>query len=276
MSIKLICIDMDGTLLDNNHNVSNENKEALMEAKEKGVIIAITTGRLFTSAKYYSDLIGIDAPIISSNGAYIREKNSSDVIYENALSLDESLEIYNISKKYSSNGYFNTHDTAISSTDFREDHAYKVTNKNIPEEDRIKFIVSNDLKDILRELEGDVLKFIAIDTDGSNNDELIKAKNEFLNLNKYEVVSSGLHNFEVMKKGTSKGNAVKHLAKILNINRDEIMCIGDSENDLSMIKYAGTGVCMGNGLDLLKKEAQYITDTNINSGVAKAIRKFVL
>ena len=56
-----------------------------------------------------------------------------------------------------------------------------------------------------------------------------------------------------MRKDTSKGNAVKHLAKMLNISRDEIMCIGDSENDLSMIRYAGIGVAMGNGLDILKK-----------------------
>lgn len=275
MSIKLICIDMDGTLLDNNHQVSEDNKKALIEAKEKGIIIALTTGRLFTSAKYYSDLIGIDAPIISSNGAYIKDKNSSKVLNENPLSLDESLEIYNISKKYSFNAYFNTHDTAISTTEFKENHAYKITNKNIPEEDKIKFIVSKDLTDTLIKLEGDILKFIAVDNK-DNSEEILKAKNEFISLNKYEVVISGPNNFEVMKKGTSKGNAVKHLSEMLNINKDEIMCIGDSENDLSMIRYAGIGVCMGNGLDLLKKEAQYITDTNVNSGVAKAIRKFAL
>ena len=79
-----------------------------------------------------------------------------------------------------------------------------------------------------------------------------------------------------MKKDTSKGNAVKHLAKMLNISRDEIMCIGDSENDLSMIRYAGIGVAMGNGLDILKNEADFITDSNVNSGVSKAIKKFAL
>ena len=90
----------------------------------------------------------------------------------------------------------------------------------------------------------------------------------------FEVVSSGPNNFEVMKKGTSKGNAVKELALSLNIKRDEIICLGDNENDLSMIKYAGLGIAMGNACELLKKEADYITDTNINSGVAKAIKKW--
>ena len=91
-----------------------------------------------------------------------------------------------------------------------------------------------------------------------------------------EVVSSSPNNFEVMNKGTSKGRAVKVLADILNINREEIMCLGDSENDLSMIEFAGLGVAMGNAEEFLKEKADYITDTNENDGVAKAIEKFVL
>ena len=149
-------------------------------------------------------------------------------------------------------------------------------NKLASKEDQIKIDVSNDLTNVLKDYEGDVLKAIAIDTTRKNRDEMQKAKNEFIDLNKYEVVSSSLYNFEVMKKDTSKGNAVKHLAKMLNISRDEIMCIGDSENDLSMIRYAGIGVAMGNGLDILKNEADFVTDTNVNSGVSKAIKKFAL
>ena len=75
---------------------------------------------------------------------------------------------------------------------------------------------------------------------------------------------------------SSKGNAVAKLAKSLNLSPEEVMCIGDSENDLSMIEFAGLGVAMGNGLDLLKDAADYITDTNNNDGVAKAIENFVL
>ena len=276
MAIKLICIDMDGTLLDNHHNISEENKEALKEAVSKGIHIALTTGRLFTSAKFYSDLIGIDAPIISSNGAYIRDKNSTKVIYENPLSLDETLEIYNIVKDYPFRTCFNTPNTTISNAPLEESHAYVMTNKLSSSKDQIKIIVEDDLTHVLKEYEGEILKSISIDTDGTHTEEMLKAKNEFIALKKYEVVSSGLNNFEVMKKDTSKGNAVKQLAKMLGISKDEIMCIGDSENDLSMIRYAGLGIAMGNGLDLLKKEANFITDTNVNSGVAKAIRKFAL
>ena len=92
----------------------------------------------------------------------------------------------------------------------------------------------------------------------------------------FEVVSSGEDNVEIMKKGSSKGEAVKILAQKLNIKREEIICIGDNENDISMIKFAGLGIAVANGIDELKRQANYVTDTNMNSGVAKAIHKFIL
>ena len=79
-----------------------------------------------------------------------------------------------------------------------------------------------------------------------------------------------------MDGSISKGSAVLHLAKTLNIDKEEIMCIGDSENDISMLKVAGLSIAMGNGDDLVKEIADFITDTNNNDGVAKAIEKYVL
>ena len=90
------------------------------------------------------------------------------------------------------------------------------------------------------------------------------------------MVSSRFDNFEVMNKGVSKGNAVKILADYYGINSEQVICIGDSENDLSMIKFAGLGVAMGNGSQVVKEAAQYITDSNNCDGVAKVIEKFVL
>ena len=74
----------------------------------------------------------------------------------------------------------------------------------------------------------------------------------------------------------SKGNSVKILSNYLSINIDDVICIGDNENDIEMVKYAGLGVAMGNGVDSLKEVADYVTDTNINSGVANVINKFIL
>ena len=220
MSYKLIFIDMDGTLLNNKHEISERNKEAIRKATERGVKVAVTTGRLFASAKYYAGLLGVKTPIISCNGAFIREKDEDKIIYESVLNENQLDRIYNVIKH--------------------------------------------------------ILKAICIENDSNKLNDLFKAKEELKKYEDLEVVSSSPSNFEVMNKGTSKGRAVKVLADILNINREEIMCLGDSENDLSMIEFAGLGVAMGNAEEFLKEKADYITDTNENDGVAKAIEKFVL
>ena len=90
------------------------------------------------------------------------------------------------------------------------------------------------------------------------------------------MVSSWNNNFEIMNKGASKGHAVQVLANYYDIDKESIICIGDSENDLPMIKYAGLGIAMGNAPDYVKNQADYVTDTNSEHGVAKAIEKFIL
>ena len=276
--IKLICIDMDGTLLNSNHEVSDRNKEALRKAKELGVNIAIATGRLFCSARYYSDLIGIDTAVIASNGAYIKTNYEDKALLENPMPKDIAIEIYNIVKKHGLTVNFNSWDTLIREDPVPENHAYYSMNKFLPEEKKVKFIIdSNNFTNAIEKFTGTILKGIVIE-EAENKDHLWAAKQELKDVfgDELQVVSSGNNNFEIMVASSSKGNAVAYLAKELNVLPEEIMCMGDSENDLSMIKYAGIGVAMGNGLDLVKDAADYITDTNDNSGVAKAIEKFVL
>ncbi|SHK20059.1 hypothetical protein SAMN02745163_03415 [Clostridium cavendishii DSM 21758] len=274
MKYKLICIDMDGTLLSNAHDVSEENRLALKKATEKGVKIAITTGRLFTSASHYSNIIGVKAPIISSNGAYIREKDREEVIYKSTLSKEQMFKIYEVTKKYGLLTYFNTCDTVISEIKIPETHAYKISNRELPEDVRIKFVEGRDFPEIFEEYEGKILKAIAIENE--DKPKLQQAKEEISKYKDLEVVSSWDNNFEVMAAGTSKGKAAERLAEMLGIKREEVICVGDSENDISMIKYAGLGVAMGNAMDIVKEAADYVTDTNVNSGVAKMINKFVL
>lgn len=274
LKYKLICIDMDGTLLSDKHEVPELNKEMIKRATELGVKIAITTGRIFTSAKRYSDLIGTDTPIIASNGAYIREKDKDEVIYESNLSKEQFYKILEVIKKYNLNVYFNTCDTMITESVIPDNHAYKTMDAELADEYKIKFKENADFDKVFDEFNGKILKAICIEDE--NKDDLNKAKEEMQKYDDLEVVSSWHNNFEVMPKGTSKGNAVKILAQMLGIDREEVICIGDSENDLSMIKYAGLGVAMGNALDIVKENADYITDTNSNAGVGKVIQKFIL
>lgn len=277
MAYKLICIDMDGTLLNNKHEISERNKEAIKKATEKGVKVAVTTGRLFASAKYYASLIGVKTPIISCNGAFIREKDENKVIYESVLNESQLERIYDVIKKYDIDmAYFNTPDTVISEKFVPEEHGYKVMNRMMGEsEEKVMFSEGIDFREAFKLHGKHILKAICIENDNKVS-ELFKAKEELKKYEDLEVVSSSPNNFEVMNSGTSKGSAVKVLADILHINKEEVMCLGDSENDLSMIEFAGLGVAMGNAEGFLKEKANYITDTNENDGVAKAIEKFVL
>lgn len=278
MKYKLICIDMDGTLLNNKHQVSERNKEAIKRATEKGVNVAVTTGRLFTSAKFYAGLIGVKTPIISCNGAFIREKDDDRVIYESVLTDDQIERVYDVIKKYDIElAYYNTSDTVISEKIVPEEHGYKVMNRMMGDsKEKVLFSEGIDFKNSFEKYKGHILKAICIENNEKKLENLFKAKEELKRYDDLEVVSSYINNFEVMNKGTSKGNAVKVLTDMLHINKEEVICIGDSENDLSMIEFAGLGIAMGNAGNFLKEKADFVTDTNENDGVAKAIEKFVL
>ncbi|NEU03787.1 MULTISPECIES: Cof-type HAD-IIB family hydrolase [Clostridium] len=271
MKYKLLCTDMDGTLLDNDKMVSEGTLDAIKKAHNKGAKIAITTGRIFTSARYYGHLLGIKAPIIASNGAYIRE--GDNVIYKCVLGINNCMEILNIFKKYNLVPHFYTANGIFAGDTKYTSRFYAKSNQVVPDEFKINIKKVSQWKDIFDNYEEEILKAVAIDDDF---EKLKKAKDEIRSLGKYEVVSSFSNNFEVMNKNVSKGRAVEMLTKHFNISKDEVIAIGDSENDLSMISYAGLGVAMKNGEDLVKNVASYITDTNDNEGVKKVIEKFIL
>ena len=278
MNYKLICIDMDGTLLDNSaKNIPNENLEAIKSATEKGAKVAITTGRLFTSARYFSDLIGVKTPVIASNGAYIREKDSDKVIAEFLLGEENIKAILDVVKEYDIRVFFKTVDTVITDKDILQGNAYMEMNKDLPKEMQVKFLINEDLKSTSLRYKDEILKCICINENNVyNTKEIEELKMKLKEIDSIEVVSSNHNNFEIMNKGVSKGKAVETLAKEYGIPKDEVIAIGDGENDLSMIKYAGLGVAMGNSSDFIKEQADYVTDTNVNAGVGKVIKKFVL
>nr|WP_272508961.1 Cof-type HAD-IIB family hydrolase [Clostridium ganghwense] len=269
----MICLDMDGTLLNDDKIISERNKEAIKKAHDKGVKIAISTGRLFTSAKYYAEILGVEAPIIASNGAYIREKDKDDVIYEALLGKENCEKIWSIIEKYNFFNCFNTYDTVISNKPFPKEYPYYKLNEDLPEDRKINLEVSANFQGVFERDKDKIVKAICLSED---YDRIRKAKEEIKALGEFEVVSSSLNNFEIMKKGSSKGKAVEVLAGFYGLSREEVICMGDGENDLSMLQYVGMGIAMGNAEYYVKDNAKYVTDTNNNDGVAKAIEKFVL
>lgn len=271
--IKLLCMDMDGTLLNSKGEISKRNIEAIKKAHEKGVKVTICTGRIFTSARYYADLIGIKVPIIATNGSYIREKDRDEIIYKSVLGKRKCKEILRVLRNYGIYPHYNTSNIVFTEKIIYSSQSYTNMNKTLPKNRQIDIQIVEDWEEIFDKYEQEILKCICIDKD---REKIIAAKKELLKNEELTVVSSSMDNFEVMSKGVSKGRAVEVLAGFYNIKQDEIMCIGDNENDISMISYAGMGVAMGNGEEFVMKAANYVTDTNDEDGVAKAIEKLIL
>jgi Cof subfamily protein (haloacid dehalogenase superfamily) len=269
---KLICLDMDGTLLNSKGQVSERNLEAIKKAHEKGVKVTVCTGRLFTSARFYADMLGVEVPVIASNGAYIREKDKNEIIYKSPLGFENSMRILEVLKKHDITFFYHTFDTVFMKK-LGPDSAYVNINKTLPKDKQINLQAVDNWEDVFKSNSEEILKCMCSEKDVLR---IAKAKEELLRYGDIEVVSSMYNNFEVMKKRVSKGRAVEILAGFYNLNREEVMCIGDNENDISMIKYAGMGVAMGNGEEYVKELADFVTDTNDNDGVAKAIEKFIL
>jgi Cof subfamily protein (haloacid dehalogenase superfamily) len=277
MSFKLICIDLDGTLLNNRKEISAATLECLRLASKQGVQIVITTGRKYIEARYYSDLIGLDAPLITSNGAFIKAKGSREPLGLFPLGSGPALSIHHlcykyhvyhcfhtIQKEYSGNSYLQTIFQFTTQAYVRSPARAAVEKKSLYFQRQWRRLLAAEEEPFLK-----CVAFCASPT------KMAKLRQELLDTQELEVVSSGLNNVEITRKGVSKASGVATLARYFGLRPNEIMAIGDNENDLAMIEYAGLGVAMGNATDLVKQKANEVTTTNEHDGVAQVIRKYL-
>lgn len=264
MSYKLIVTDMDGTLLNEVHEISDENKHALKKASEKGIKVAIATGRIYESTIKYARELSIETPIICCNGALIKEENGN-VIYERKIEDYMCNNIIDLLEKH--NIYYQcfTDDTIF--TPYINEWLRKY---QMQEDLNIKIIESDNIKDSIKG--SNILKFLIIEND---LELLSNIERELKSIEDIELTKSFFDNIEIMRKGVNKGSAVESLAEYLGIDKSEVITFGDNHNDLSMITYAGMGVAMGNAEEIVKENANYITCKNSENGVAKALEKIL-
>lgn len=273
MKYKMIAVDMDGTLLKDNKEVSQINKDAIRKACDAGVKVVVCTGRIFTSAKAYAKIVGSVAPIIASNGAYIREKDKDEVVYEKTLETDKLLKVVKMAKEQGFYPHIYTTNTIYTEKLIFSSKNYATWNESLAEKDRVIIEIVDDLNEIIQDGKHSIIKAVVM---GDDINKLKALRNKIAEEVEVAIMSSVRNNFEVTAFGTSKGKGVSILADFYGITKDEIICIGDSENDISMIEYAGLGVAMENSPEEIKAIADYVTDSNENDGVAKVIEKFIL
>lgn len=264
---KLIALDMDGTLLNKNHKISKENKEAIKKAREKGTKVVLASGRPIDGLEKYLkelDLITEEDYVMSFNGSLVQKVKSKEAIVKTALKGSDLLYLYELSKELNV-----------------DIHGFSklgcITPRMNPYSD-----IEGELNDIKVHLvdfdtinpKEDIIKVMMVD-EPKKLDEAMRLLPEEV-FEKYNVVKSAPYFLEFMNKETSKGTALKVLADELGLKKEEIIGVGDAGNDLDMIKYAGLGVAMGNGFEEVKAVANFITKTNEEHGVAHVIEKFIL
>jgi len=264
---KLIALDMDGTLLNEDKKISKANLEAIRFARKKGIKIVLATGRPTKGIEKYLkelDLIHDNEYVVSYNGALVQEVKSGRVIAQNTMSYDDLMFLFDISKKLN----VNIHALTLTSCVTPKINDYSIleaTMNHIP----LEVVDFNCL-----DKNTTIVKVMFVDPEKKLN-AVISQLPESL-YEKYTVVRSAPFFLEFLNKKVNKGVGVELLAKKLGIKKEEIICVGDAENDIHMIKYAGLGVAMGNAFPEVKKIADYITKTNQEDGVAHVIKKFIM
>ncbi|MBR5260850.1 MAG: HAD family phosphatase [Oscillospiraceae bacterium] len=270
--IKIIALDLDGTLLDSSKNLSPANLAALERAAKAGIEIVPTTGRFFGGMPQAIRNLPFVNYAITINGAQAQNLRTGEVIYKAEIPLAECLDIMTfldslpvIYDCYMDNAGWMTADFKKQIDGMvRDGHYRKMLHElrtDVPE-----------LKAFLRERGTDVQKTQFFMADMALREKLL---NELEGMFPDICVSSSTEqNIEINASRANKGEALTALAHHLGYTDENTMSFGDGLNDLSMIKSAGLGVAMENACSEVKNAADYITDTNDNDGVKKAIEKF--
>lgn len=263
---KMIVLDMDDTLLTDNHIISDENKEMIFKAQEQGVYVVLASGRPTSAMTAYAKDLKMDyynSFMLSYNGAVITDLKEDIVLFEQTLTKEQIHELYDYSLKSKTHIITYLNDEIVSETDSEyieiEKHITGMFHNKVSSfKDSVK---SNAVKCILLE-EPSYLKTV--------EDDLKLAMPHL------SVSMSKPFFLEVAQQGIDKAYSLRKLAEKLNIHQSEIIAVGNAGNDLTMIQYAGLGVWVNNVDPDLREFGDVIVASNNEHGVAEVIRRYIL
>lgn len=268
MSIKLVAVDIDGTLLNDQREITPEVFSAVQEAKAHGVKIVIATGRPLPGVRNLLQELKLcegDNYVITFNGGLVQHTSSGDQLIAETMSYEDYMDIELISRK------LGIHMHAITKS------GIYTANRNIGkytvhEASLVSMPVFYRTPEEMADKQ--IIKIMYIDEPEILDAAIAKLPASFYD--KFTVVKSAPYYLEILNKTASKGTAVRALAEKLGLSQDQTMAIGDEENDRSMLEAVGHPVVMENGRPELKVIAEHITKSNNENGVAHALREWVL
>lgn len=266
---KLIAIDIDGTLLNSNREITQEVAETIQAVREKGIKVVLCTGRPIGGIKPFVSELGLHDEgdyAITFNGALVQNMYTEKMVSGNFLTYDDLKALYELSEQvHSPMHYFDLHDMYTPNKQINRYTVYESFASDVSLHYQTFAEVPKDIQ---------IPKVMFIEEEERLNEIIAAIPASFKE--RYMMVQSTTFFLEIMDSMVSKGSAVKQLAEKLSIPRSKIMCIGDNDNDLSMIEYAGCGVAMANATTGVKEAADFHTLSNDEDGVAHALKELVL
>ncbi len=271
--IKMIGLDLDGTLLTSDKKLLPYTKQVLAEAIKRGILVLMATGRPYTGIPGELRHFPGIRYALTSNGARILDTQEGKVLVEHLLPLKSAKKALEILQKYDTlqevyfdgQGYAEAEKLDRISRYHHNPHMWEYVRRSRKPVPSIPELIARENKDM------DKVQALFADMD-----ELAQAWKELGQYEELVLVSSLGYNIEINAVGVDKGRGLMELGVLLGIRPDEIMACGDGDNDIGMLERAGIGVAMGNAEENVKAAADYVAPTNDDEGAAKAIVKYAL
>ena len=260
--IKLIALDLDGTILHEDMTISPRVRQTLLAAMTQGICVTLASGRGYSSMRRWARELGIATPVISYQGATITDVASEHPIYERTFPVSLVPELRDFARERD-----------LSLTLYEDDCIY-VEHKREPDDFYIKWfgLPFRVVPDLAAAVTRRPTKFLIIGQEPKLDALRPEVERHFGT--RMQIMRSYIYFLEGLPLGADKGTALAWLAERLGIRREETMALGDSGNDTAMVTWAGTGVAMGNATAEVKQVAQYIAPTIHEDGAAEAIERF--
>lgn len=267
--IRLLALDLDGTILGADRPISARTRVAVARAMEGGVRVILASGRMYRSALPYVESLDLDGPLICYQGAYIRERPAADgspgaILRHLTMSAEVAREAVRWSRRRGLDAHVNRDDRLV----------MEVGDEAAPDYERSAGIGARFVPDLLAEIDGPVTKIVAVGRPGEPAAVLDDARADFAA--RAEVTVSHPEYLEFVAAGVHKGAALAWLADRLGIPMSATMAVGDQLNDLEMVAMAGIGVAMGGAPAAVRAAAAHVTGPVAEDGAARAIERFVL
>ncbi len=286
---KLVAVDLDGTLLNQYGDVTENTKRVIKNVMRKGTQVVLASGRSIDSIQNISNEIGASRYIVAGNGAVLYDIEEQKNLYENYIPIEKAKKIIDICEENSI--FYNIYtNKKIVTKNLRYNVLYYYK-ENLKKADRKKTNIDivDSIQDYVKNMRDEnIMKIFICDETASVFNSIMKKFEEVPNVETLDVshmsrkvIKNGTLEFpieyyytEISMKNVDKWNAIEFLINKMGINKDEVIAIGDNMNDKKMIEEAGLGITMEGSTPVVTDVANYVTANNNNEGVAKALEKF--